>query len=282
MGQKLKPTTTEKLKTPKALFPGDPPRGGPAQSEEVEAKGRCKSSDRAKTAEHEKAEREKAELKEKEAAAQRAKVEREKKEAAADRAKAAKAAEAAKAERARRAAQAAEDAKTQELLEKTERLRAMKRQRERDELQKECDELEALLNGPATRPRLGEPSGLSKGIHNKERTPAATAVVRAARAPNKDRALAAREMQTWFARTVPEMIRTSAHITAARSWLAIVDMPVAEVSAGQGGPLGIGSRHTASAESLVGSTPSAESRGESVWAVARATGIGGRHNIYKA
>ena len=71
--------------------------------------------------------------------------------------------------------------------------------------------------------------------------------------------------------TVPEMIGTSAHITAARSWLAMVDMSAADVSAGLEGPVGIGSQHTASAESLVGSTPSAESRGESVWTVARAT-----------
>ena len=103
-----------------------------------------------------------------------------------------------------------------------ERLKAMQRRLEADELRRESETLrrenEALiakLQAQQSRSQASDPAGVSRnekaggekgvalgadGVHNKDRTLAATAVVRAARAPNKDRALAAREMKTGFAR----------------------------------------------------------------------------------
>ena len=104
-------------------------------------------------------------------------------------------------------------------------LQILKRQRELEALEQANAELEESLRHPPVRPRLADPPGVfaaeqdrvretwgqleiarrggcsgAASVQNKDRTLAASAVVRAARVPNKDRTLAAESLQTRFAR----------------------------------------------------------------------------------
>ena len=121
-----------------------------------------------------------------------------------------------------------------------ERLKAMQQRLEADELRRESETLrrenEALiakLQAQQSRSQASDPAGVSRkekaggekgvalgaaSVQNKDRTLAATAVVRAARAPNKDRALAARERETGHARG-RQLSQPPSSIDLGESWM---------------------------------------------------------------